>query len=135
MVRFVELTTDAAGEGMEEWRRGLLRPSRLVERLLHTHGGGTEDREGGEKRRGRAERRTSSNAPGGPRVSAHGFRAEDGHLCFGSDLGGCGFDVLDHGANPLLDDLFGIVLPTRERSESHRFSGSEFGICGIMEGQ
>ena len=44
MVRLVELATDAAGERMEERRGGLLRPGRLVERLLRAHGGGTEDR-------------------------------------------------------------------------------------------
>jgi len=44
MVRLIELATDAAGERMEERRGGLLRPGRLVERLLRTYSGGTEDR-------------------------------------------------------------------------------------------
>jgi hypothetical protein len=43
MVRLVELTTDAAGERMEERRGGLLRLGRPVERLLGEHGGDTED--------------------------------------------------------------------------------------------
>jgi len=41
MVRLVELATDAASEGMEERRRGVLRLGRLVERFLRTYSGGT----------------------------------------------------------------------------------------------
>jgi len=44
MVRLVELMADAAGERREERRGRFLRLGRLVERLLRTHGGGTEDR-------------------------------------------------------------------------------------------
>jgi len=44
MVRLVELTTVAADKHMEERRGGLLRIGRLVERLLRTHSGSTEDR-------------------------------------------------------------------------------------------
>ena len=43
MVRLIELTTDAAGERMEQRRGGLLRLGRPVERILRTYSGGTED--------------------------------------------------------------------------------------------
>jgi hypothetical protein len=44
MVCLVEITADAAGEGMEERRGRFLRLGPLIERFLRTHGGGAEDR-------------------------------------------------------------------------------------------